>query len=130
MTDPIADLLTRIRNVIQRGKKSVNAPYSKMKEQILSVLKNEGFIKGYKVLETEDGKKELKINLKYIDGKSMIHELSRVSKPGVRRYVSYKEIPVIKRGLGITILTTPNGIISGREAKKNKVGGEFICVIW
>ena len=129
MTDPIADLLTRIRNIVARGKKTSYAPYSKIKEEILRVLKEEGFIKGYKVLEAE-GKKELKINLKYVDGKSMIHELKRISKPGVRWYISYKDIPVIKRGLGITILTTPNGVITGKQAKKDKVGGEFICEIW
>jgi len=130
MTDPIADLLTRIRNAIQRGKKSVVVPYSKIKEQIVAVMKNEGFIKGYKVVEMEDGKKSIKVNIKYVEGKSMIHELSRVSKPGVRRYASYKDIPKVKRGLGITILSTPEGVISGKEAVMKKVGGEFICVVW
>lgn len=129
MTDPIADLLTRIRNVMLRGKKTAYAPYSKIKEDILQVMKDEGFIKGFKVFEVE-GKKNLKINLKYVDGKSMIHELKRVSKPGVRSYVSYKDIPIVKRGLGIVIVTTPSGVMTGKAAKKNKVGGEFICEIW
>lgn len=129
-TDPIADLLTRIRNVNIRKQESTNAPYAKIKEQILAVLKKEGFIMGYQISEDEAGKKFFQIKLKYINGKPMIHQLERVSKPGVRKYTSYKNIKKVKRGLGISILTTSKGVMTGEQARKEKTGGEIICKIW
>ena len=129
-TDPIADLLARIKNVIVRKKKEVIAPYSKIKEEILKVLKQEGFISGYKVVEIDENKKNLVITLKYVNRQSMINELKRISKPGVRTYVSSHNIPRVKRGLGIAILTTSRGIMSDSEARKKNVGGELICKIW
>lgn len=128
-TDPIADLLTRIRNVLVRNGKTVEAPYSKIKEEILKVLQTEGFIKDYKVIE-EDNKKNLKITLKYVNRKPMIQKLVRISKPGVRTYVSCKDMPRVKRGLGIAIVTTSRGVMSDGEARKQKVGGELICKVW
>lgn len=129
-TDPIADLLARIKNVIVRRKKEVIAPHSKMKEEILKVLKQEGFISGFKVVEIDDKKKNLEISLKYVNGKSMINGLKRISKPGVRTYVSSQNIPRVRRGLGIAILTTSKGIMSDGEARKQNIGGELICKVW
>ena len=129
-TDPIADLLARIKNVIIRKKKEVKVPHSKIKEEILKVLKQEGFIRSYEVVETDGNKKNLMITLRYPNGKSMINELKRISRPGVRTYVSSNNIPRVKRGLGIAILTTSKGVMSDNEARKQKVGGELICKVW
>jgi len=129
-TDPIADLLTRIRNAIARGHKTTTVPHSKMKESILKILKGQGFIMGYKIIEVEgEIQKNLEIDLKYVNRKPMINELIRISKPGVRRYVSYKSIPRVKRGLGIAIVTTSRGVMTGKDARKQKIGGELICTI-
>ena len=126
MTDPIADMLTRIRNKNQNRDKLVSMPTSKMKEQIAKILKEEGFIEEFKV---ED--KTLTLTLKYANNKErVITGLKRISKPGLRVYAKADEIPTVLNGLGIAILSTPNGVITDKEARKNNVGGEVIAYIW
>ena len=130
MTDPIADLLTRIRNVNSLGRKRVKAPYSKTKEQILAVLKKEGFIEDYNSAG-EIPNKGLEIQLKYgPEGELVIRRLERVSKPGRRVYRKVKELRPVLQGLGIALLSTPRGIMSDHEAKKHNVGGEVLCNVW
>lgn len=130
MTDPIADMLTRIRNAQKAGHSTVTVPASRMKKQILDILKNEGYIAEYETTE-ERGKKSLTIQLKYDKyGSPVIHSIERISKPGIRRYVSYSEVKPVMGGMGISVLTTNKGIITNREAKKLKIGGELICRIW
>lgn len=128
MTDPIADLLTRIRNAIRRGHKRASVPHSKMKESILKILKDKGFIMDYTV-QNEGARKTIEVEFKYVNGESMIHDLKRMSSPGVRIYAGYGEMPRIKRGLGIVIVTTSKGVMTGERARKEKVGGELICTI-
>ena len=126
MTDPIADMLTRIRNKNQNRDKLVSMPTSKMKEEIAKILKEEGFIEEFKV---ED--KTLTLTLKYANNKErVITGLKRISKPGLRVYAGADEIPHVLNGLGIAIISTPNGVITDKEARKNNVGGEVIAYIW
>ena len=126
MTDPIADMLTRIRNKNQNRDKLVSMPTSKMKEQIAKILKEEGFIEEFKV---ED--KTLTLTLKYANNKErVITGLKRISKPGLRVYAKASEIPTVLNGLGIAIISTPDGVITDKEARKNNVGGEVIAYIW
>ena len=126
MTDPIADMLTRIRNKNQNRDKLVSMPTSKMKEEIANILKEEGFIEEFKV---ED--KTLTLTLKYANNKErVITGLKRISKPGLRVYAKADEIPTVLNGLGIAILSTPMGVITDKEARKNNVGGEVIAYIW
>ncbi|RLE10512.1 30S ribosomal protein S8 [Candidatus Aerophobetes bacterium] len=130
LTDPIADMLTRIRNANMVSKPKVELPSSTMKEAIAAILKREGFVKNYKV-ETREGKKILQIYLKYSDnGQKVITHLERVSKPGRRKYVKRDEIPRVLNGLGICILSTSKGILTGEEARRLGVGGEVLCYIW
>jgi small subunit ribosomal protein S8 len=130
MTDPIADMLTRIRNAYKARFEKVEMPASKMKMSILQALKNEGYVKGYKLL-TEGNKAQLQVSLKYDARKQpAVAELRRLSKPGRRIYVSKDEIPQIKSGLGLAILSTSKGIITDRQARKEGVGGELICSCW
>ncbi len=126
MTDPIADMLTRLRNAIQAEHKEVELPASLMKLGIADVLKREGYIKDYK---SKSDKKQgiIKISLK---SKPVIQGLERISKPGRRVYTGIKDIPIVKDGIGIAILSTPQGILSSREAKQAKVGGEILAHIW
>ena len=129
-TDPIADYLTRIRNGIQAGHDAVVVPASKIKERISGILKQEGYIHSFKTVEHE-GRNYLILNLKYVkDKENVIHGLRRVSKPGLRVYAGVKEIPEVNGGLGITILSTPQGILSGKDAKKQNVGGEILATVW
>ncbi len=129
MQDPIADMLTRLRNAGSAGLKQVSMPGSKEKAAIAAVLKEEGYVKDYAV--AEDGvKRQLVIELKYVNGKSVIEGLERVSKPSCRRHCGSREIPRVRNGLGTVILTTPNGIMSGRRAAREKVGGEILCYVW
>ncbi len=129
MQDPIADMLTRIRNAGAAGLTQVVIPGSKEKIAIAGVFKSEGYIKDYSVVE--DGpKKTLTVDLKYYNGKPVIEGIERVSKPSCRVYCGSKDIPRVRNGLGTVVLTTPNGIMSGREAAKTNVGGEVICYIW
>jgi small subunit ribosomal protein S8 len=130
LTDPIGDMLTRIRNAIMVKKKEVVVePASKLKMAILDVLKREGYIDGYKI-EGEEVKKKIIVYLKYYQGKPVIQVIERVSKPGRRIYVGVEEIPKVYNGLGIAILSTPKGVLSDREAKKLRVGGELICKVF
>ena len=129
VTDPIADMLTRIRNAIMAGHDSVAIPLSRAKLAISKILKDEGFISDYAVVKGEQHR-VLRINLKYIDSQPAILGLERVSKPGLRLYVKSGEIPRVYGGLGVAILSTPKGILVGREAWKRKVGGELLCYVW
>lgn len=130
ITDPIADMLTRIRNAIRTRHLKVELPSSKLKEEIARILKEEGYIASYKVTE-EDKKKTLRIHLKYGGNKqSVISGLRRVSRPGYRVYVGRQKIKPVWGGLGINILTTPRGLMTGRTARRAGVGGEVICEIW
>ncbi|MBN1331305.1 30S ribosomal protein S8 [Candidatus Dojkabacteria bacterium] len=132
VNDPIADFLTRIRNAIARKQKTLNVPSTKMLEAIAAILKEEGYILDYKVEEPKEKEvqKQLNLKLKYINGESAIKELIRISKPGVRIYSGYRDIGRIKYGLGISILTTPKGLLTGKKAKEEQVGGELLCKIW
>jgi small subunit ribosomal protein S8 len=128
MTDPIADLLTRIRNALMRSKETVNAPYSKLKHELAKLLVKEGFLHSVKKVKKDFD--ELEITLKYFEEEPVIKELVRESKPGLRIYLSYKEIKPHKGGLGLKILTTSNGLMTDREAIKKQLGGEVICRVF
>lgn len=130
MSDPIADMLTRIRNAQMRGKSTVRTPASKLRAWVLDVLKNEGYIRGYEEVTTTEGHKELEIGLKYHDGTPVIRELSRVSKPGRRVYAGSKEIPQVRQGLGVSIVSTPKGVMSDAAARNANVGGEVLCTVF
>jgi len=130
MTDPIADMLTRIRNAILARHDFVLVPASKMKLSIAKILKDEGFIRDYEVLKGKP-QRMIKIYLKYTEKKEpMLTGLKRVSKPGLRVYVQQTEIPRVYGGLGIAILSTPQGVMTGQQAWRQKVGGELLCYIW
>ena len=130
MTDPLADMLTRIRNGQQRHKTSVNSPASKLRANVLEVLKREGFIRGYSRHEEDAGKPELVIELKYYEGEPVIRRIRRVSRPGRRVYSGVKDLPKVRNGLGISILSTPRGVLSDAEARDNHVGGEVLCEVY
>jgi small subunit ribosomal protein S8 len=129
MTDPLGDMLTRIRNGQRAGKRVIAAPASKLRARVLDVLQREGFIRGYSEAEIGPGVRELKIELKYHDGEPAIREISRVSKPGRRVYSKLEDIPRMYNGLGIAILSTPRGVISDTEAREAHVGGEVLCKV-
>lgn len=129
MTDPIADFLTRVRNAIKAEKKSVDIPVSKMKVGIAEILKKTSYITDYSVIENE-GKKYLSIKLKYNNGINVIEGLRRISKPGIRRYVKYDNLPRVRNGLGIAVVSTSKGLMTEKEARKLQIGGEVICSIW
>lgn len=129
--DSIADFITIIRNGVMVSKSFVTAPYSKMRHSIAQILKNEGFINDFVIVNTDsDAKRLLKVVLKYVDGEAVIHEIQRVSKPGRRVYVGSKEIKPVIGQLGVSILTTSRGVIANQKAKKLSVGGEVICTVW
>jgi small subunit ribosomal protein S8 len=130
VTDPIGDLLARIRNAQQRGKSKVTTPASKMRERVLEVLQQEGYIRGFSVTEQGNGKAEIEIELKYFDGEPVIKNIKRVSKPGRRVYASVETLPVVYRGLGISIVSTSKGVMSDSEARANNVGGEVLCAVF
>jgi small subunit ribosomal protein S8 len=130
MTDPIADLLTRIRNGQEANKSSIAAPASAFREAVLSVLKREGYIRDFSRVNIRAGIDELKIELKYFDGEPVIKEISRVSRPGRRVYSKIKELPRVYNGLGIAILSTPRGVMSDTEAREANVGGEVLCHVF
>jgi small subunit ribosomal protein S8 len=130
MTDPLGDMLTRIRNA-QRAKKSdVVSPASRLRENVLEVLKREGYILGYEKTTVKPGIEELRIQLKYHEGTSVITEIYRVSTPGRRVYSSVKDLPRAYNGLGISIISTPKGVMSDNEARKANVGGEILCQVF
>jgi len=128
MSDPIADMLTRIRNGQQAEKVSVSMPSSKLKRAIAAVLQDEGYIKGFDT-KTESGKPTLEVELKYFEGKPVIEKIQRVSRPGLRRYSSSSEIPVVLGGLGIAIISTSKGVMTGTKAKALGQGGEVLCAV-
>ena len=130
MPDPIGDMLTRIRNGQRAKKAQVNSPASKLRARLLDVLQREGYIRGYTKFEMDSGKPELQIELKYHEGEPVIREISRVSKPGRRVYSSIKDLPTIYNGLGISILSTPQGVMSDSEARPANVGGEVLCRVF
>ncbi len=129
MNDPLGDLLSRIRNAQMRNKSKVNSPNSHLRESVLEVLKSEGYIRGYAVVE-KDGRKEIEIELKYFDGEPVIREIERVSKPGRRVYTSVKNMPRINNGLGVTIVSTPKGVMADHDARDANVGGEILCTVF
>lgn len=133
MSDPIADMLTRIRNSLQRGHKSVSMPTSKVKVAIAKVLQSEGYISEFEIVESKPSA-ILQITLKYVGDKktkrSVITDLQRVSKPGRRIYVGKSEIPWVLSGMGISIVTTSKGVMTGRSARQQNVGGEVLCKVW
>ena len=130
ISDPIGDLLTRIRNGQAARLSSVHCPASKLRVNLLEVLKREGYIRDYAVSEKDGGKTELNIELKYSEGQPVIREIKRVSKPGRRVYTQIKDVPRVYNGLGISILSTPRGVLSDREAREANVGGEVLCRVF
>lgn len=130
MTDPLGDMLTRIRNAQVRGRSKVSTPASKLRARVLDVLQAEGFIRGYAEVEYAEGKTEIEIELKYYEGEPVIREIQRVSKPGRRVYSSVKAIPTVHNGLGISILSTPRGVMADHEARDQNVGGEVLCCVF
>ena len=130
LSDPLGDMLTRIRNAYGRRKTKVSTPASKLRARVLDVLKAEGYIRDYSQTDFENGKSEIEIELKYFDGAPVIREISRVSKPGRRVYSSIKDLPTIYNGLGISILSTPKGVMADHEAREQNVGGEVLCQIF
>lgn len=130
ISDPVGDLLTRIRNGQAARLSSVHCPASKLRVNLLEVLKREGYIRDYAVTEKDGGKSELNIELKYSEGQPVIREIKRVSKPGRRVYTQIKDVPRVYNGLGISILSTPRGVLSDREAREANVGGEILCRVF
>ncbi|MFL5815941.1 MAG: 30S ribosomal protein S8 [Bdellovibrionia bacterium] len=130
MTDPIADLLTRIRNAAKEKHEKVEIPASRLKANIVRVLKEEGFIKNFRLMR-EEGRPVIKVYLKYTDqGASVIQGIRRISRPGLRRYTGYDEMPRPLGGAGISIVSTSKGVTTGHRAKTQKVGGEILCEVW
>jgi small subunit ribosomal protein S8 len=130
MTDPLGDMLTRIRNAAMRHKTKVSTPASKLRKRVLDVLQSEGYIRGYAEVEYNTGKAEFEIELKYHDGQPVIQKLERVSTPGRRVYSSVNDLPRFYNGLGVSILSTPKGVMSDAEARDQNVGGEILCKVF
>lgn len=130
MNDPIGDMLTRIRNSQMRGKSTVLTPASKLRAWVLDVLADEGYIRGYEKVTGKDGHPALEISLKYFDGTPVIRELKRVSTPGRRVYMGVKDIPQVRQGLGVSIVSTPKGVMSDSNARAANVGGEVLCTVF
>ncbi|MEL6289431.1 MAG: 30S ribosomal protein S8 [Pseudomonadota bacterium] len=130
VSDPIGDMLTRIRNAQMRRKDKVSTPASKMRARVLDVLASEGYIRGYSEITVKGAQPELEIELKYHNGEPVIKSLRRVSKPGRRVYSPVKDIPTVMNGLGVSILSTPKGVMSDTQAREERVGGEVICSIF
>ena len=130
MTDPLGDMLTRIRNGQRVRKTSISSPASKLRANVLDVLKREGFIRGYSQKEVRPGIAEIEIELKYHEGDPVIREISRISTPGRRVYAGMRDLPRVYNGMGIAILSTPQGVLSDSEARKKRVGGEVLCRVF
>ena len=130
MSDPLGDMLTRIRNAQMRSRPKVSTPASKLRERVLEVLRDEGYIRGFARVDYNDGKSEIEIELKYFDGQPVIRQIKRISSPGRRVYSSVKDIPTIANGLGVAILSTPKGVMSDSQARRENVGGEVLCSIF
>jgi small subunit ribosomal protein S8 len=128
MQDPVADMLTRIRNAQLMGIKEVTLPFSRLKSDILNVLKDEGYIEEFKSV-TAEGKNNLHVTLKYFDGRPVIENIDRVSKPSMRVYRGYDDLPVVRGGLGISVISTPKGVMADKAARAQKVGGEILCTV-
>ena len=130
MNDPLGDMLTRIRNAAMRSKSTVRSPSSKLRIRVLDVLQDEGFIRGYEVIDSGDGKPEIEISLKYHEGSPVIRELKRVSTPGRRYYTGVGTIPQVRNGLGVSIVSTSKGVMSDAKARAANVGGEVLCTVF
>ena len=130
MTDPIADMLTRIRNACGSKHRRVDMPASKVKVEIARILKEHNFIQDFRVLEGETGPKVLRVILRYAGGQPVIREMKRVSTPGLRRYVAVTEIPRVRNGLGMAILSTSSGLMSDAQARRAHTGGELLALVW
>jgi small subunit ribosomal protein S8 len=129
INDPVGDLITRIRNAHLRGRSKLSSPASTLRARVLQVLKDEGYIRDFREIEAE-GRKELEIELKYFEGAPAIHEIQRVSKPGRRVYSSIKDLRLVRNGLGISIISTPKGVMSDNAARDANVGGEILCEVY
>ncbi len=129
-SDPLGDMLARIRNAQMRGRSTVNAPASKLRAWVLDVLVKEGYIRDYKTVDADSGHREIEISLKYFDGDPVIKELKRVSKPGRRVYAGAKELPRVRQGLGVAIVSTAQGVMSDADARRRNVGGEVLCTVF
>jgi small subunit ribosomal protein S8 len=130
MTDPLGGMLTRIRNAQMRKSARVSTPGSTLRRSVLDVLQSEGYIRGYSTVDYENGRSEFEIELKYYDGEPVIREIERVSRPGRRVYASVRTIPRVANGLGVSILSTPKGVMSDAEARDQNVGGEVLCRVF
>jgi small subunit ribosomal protein S8 len=130
VNDPIGDMLTRIRNAQMRRKTKTSTPGSRLRARVLDVLQSEGYIRGYTTTEYGNGRSEFEIELKYFDGEPVIRQIARVSKPGRRVYSSVTAMPRVANGLGITILSTPQGVMADHEAREKNVGGEVLCTVF
>lgn len=130
LTDPLGDMLTRIRNAAMRGKSKVSTPASNLRGRVLEVLESEGYIRGYARVDSQSGKSEFSIELKYHDGRPVIQEITRVSTPGRRVYSSVKDMPRVFNGLGVSILSTSKGVMSDAAARESNVGGEVLCRVF
>lgn len=130
MNDPLSDLLTRIRNGQAARLSEIKSPASKLRANVLEVLKREGYIRDYSVKQNDNGSSQLNVELKYSEGQPVIKEITRVSKPGRRVYTQIKDVPRVYNGLGISILSTPRGVLSDKEAREANVGGEVLCRVF
>lgn len=130
MSDPLGDMLTRLRNGQQAGKEIVECPFSKLRENVCNVLKDEGFIRGYSIEEREGNKKYLQIEMKYAEGRGVIRQIDRVSKPGRRVYSNVKSMPRFYNGLGVLVVSTPQGVMADHKARAANVGGEVLCQVF
>jgi small subunit ribosomal protein S8 len=130
MTDPLGDMLTRIRNAQMRRKQFVVTPNSKLRAWVLDVLKSEGYIKSYEIEKTPSGIDTIKVSLKYFDGEPVIKELKRVSTPGRRVYLGVDNLPKVRQGLGVAVVSTSKGIMSDSQARQSRVGGEVLCTVF
>jgi small subunit ribosomal protein S8 len=130
LNDPLGDMLTRIRNAQMRAREKVSTPGSKLRARVLDVLASEGYIRGYSTTEYADGRTEFEIELKYFDGTPVIRDIERVSKPGRRVYAGVDHLPRVMNGLGVSILSTPKGVMADHEARENNVGGEVLCRVF
>ncbi len=130
MSDPLGDMLTRIRNGQKAGKETIEVLYSRLHERVLTVLKEEGFIREFKVVAGENNKKTILVDLKYAEGRGVIREMSRVSKPGRRVYTNVKSMPRFYNGLGMLVVSTPRGVMPDYKARKENIGGEILCQVF
>lgn len=130
MIDPLGDMITRIRNAQMRSKSKVTTPASKLRRSVLDVLAAEGYIRGYSSVDYDGGKSEFEIELKYFDGEPVIRQIQRISKPGRRVYASVKTLPTVNNGLGVSIVSTPKGVMPDWQAREENVGGEVLCRVF